>query len=343
MGRLPSVLITGGAGFIGAHLTRALLADERYASLHLVVLDDLSGGFQENVPASQRLTFRRGSVTDHHLVDRLFDEFEIRYVFHLAAYAAEGLSHFIRRFNYTNNLIGSVNLINASVRHQVERFVFTSSIAVYGAAQVPMLESASPHPEDPYGIAKLAVEQDLKSAAEQFGLHYTIFRPHNVYGEFQNIGDRYRNVVGIFMNRIMQKQPLPVFGDGQQQRAFTYIGDLTPALVSSPFLKSADCEIFNIGAAVPVTILQLAQAVGAEFGVDPELQFLPPRSEVRLAWSDHAKTTSAFGPAPSTTLADGLHRMAQWAREIGPRKSPPFSDIEITEGLPPSWRDLSAG
>ena len=322
---------------MGAHVTRAILADERYQSLLVVVVDDLSGGFRDNVPDAHRVKFIEASITDHRQMDELFETFDIRLVFHLAAYAAEGLSHFIRRFNYTNNLVGSINLINASVRHGVERFVFLSSIAVYGAAQVPMLESSVPCPEDPYGIAKLAVELDLKAAHEHFGLPYTIFRPHNVYGEFQNIGDRYRNVVGIFMNRIMQLQPLPVFGDGLQRRAFSYIGDLVPAIAASPFVPAAVGEVFNIGAAIPQTVLELAEAVAREFRVQPQLQFLPGRNEVRTAWSDHSKTEKVFGPLPSTSLAEGLHRMAEWARHSGPRKSRPFANIEITERLPPSW------
>ena len=154
-------------------------------------------------------------------MDRVFREHRVRRVYHLAAYAAEGLSHFIRRFNYQNNLIGSVNLINASVNHDVECFVFTSSIAVYGPNQVPMHEELVPAPEDPYGVAKLAVEQDLRACHAQFGLPYVIFRPHNVYGERQNIGDRYRNVIGIFMNQIMRGEPMTIFGDGRQTRAFT--------------------------------------------------------------------------------------------------------------------------
>ncbi|MFM7057800.1 MAG: NAD-dependent epimerase/dehydratase family protein, partial [Planctomycetota bacterium] len=203
MASQSSILVTGGAGFLGSHLTRHLLSEPSFEGMQIVVLDDLSGGFLENVPESSRVHFVEGSIADPELIERLFRENTFAYVFHLAAYAAEGLSHFIRRFNYTNNLIGSVNLINAAVRHNVQHFVFTSSIAVYGSGQVPMRESMLPQPEDPYGIAKLAVELDLKAAHEQFGLNWTIFRPHNVYGEFQNIGDRYRNVVGIFMNRIM--------------------------------------------------------------------------------------------------------------------------------------------
>lgn len=335
----PAVLVTGGAGFIGSHVSRAILADNRYEPCPVVVLDDLSGGFRENLPDSDRCRFVQGSITDHKLIDDIFRSSDIRYVFHLAAYAAEGLSHFIRRFNYTNNLIGSVNLINAAVRHQVERFVFASSIAVYGAAQVPMRERDLPQPEDPYGIAKLAVEQDLRAAHDMFGLPFTIFRPHNVYGEYQNIGDRYRNVVGIFMNRVMQHQPLPIFGDGLQERAFSYVGDIVPAIVSAPFVPASSGEVFNIGASTPVTVLELAEAVAREFGVQPVIEHLPARNEVRQAWSDHSKTSQVFGEFPSTPLADGLHRMAAWARRRGPQQSVPFQEIELIQNLPPSWQE----
>src|SRR5260221_4168809 len=200
--KMTTSLVTGGAGFIGSHV-----ADELLSRGHkVVVLDDLSGGFEDNVPSGA--VFVKASILDFDLIDRLFDRYNFTHVYHLAAYAAEGLSHFIKRFNYQNNLIGSVNLINASVNHGIKRFVFASSIAVYGAGQSPMKEDMSPAPEDPYGIAKLAVEQDLKSSHEMFGLEYTIFRPHNVYGERQNIGDRYRNVVGIFMNQLFRGQPM---------------------------------------------------------------------------------------------------------------------------------------
>lgn len=222
-------LITGGAGFIGSHVAKHCLD----MGHKVVVLDDLSGGFEDHLPDG--VEFIQGSITDTALVSELFDKHKFDYVYHLAAYAAEGLSHFIRRFNYTNNLIGSVNLINESVKHKVKCFVFTSSIAVYGPGQVPMNEEMTPTPEDPYGIAKYAVELDLKAAHEMFGLDYVIFRPHNVYGENQNIGDKYRNVIGIFMNQIMQGLPLTVFGDGEQTRAFSYIDD-----VAIPVAKCVD-------------------------------------------------------------------------------------------------------
>ena len=177
-------LVTGGAGFIGSHVAKWLVHD----GYDVVVLDDLSGGDQSNVP--QDALFVKGSVTDYALLEDLFEQHQFDYVHHLAAYAAEGLSHFIRRYNYENNLIGSVNLINQSILHKVKCFVFTSSIAVYGAGQNPMTEDLIPSPEDPYGTAKYAVELDLRCAHEQFGLNYVIFRPHHVYGEGQTIGDK---------------------------------------------------------------------------------------------------------------------------------------------------------
>jgi UDP-glucose 4-epimerase len=159
------------AGFIGAHVVNSLVAQGH----SVVVLDDLSGGFQENVNPKAR--FIKGSINDYTLLEGLFSEERFDYVYHLAAYAAEGLSHFIKRFNYTNNVLGSVNLINQSVLHKVKCFVFTSSIAVYGKGQLPMREDMVPMPEDSYGIAKYSVEMDLKATHEMFGLNYVIFRP----------------------------------------------------------------------------------------------------------------------------------------------------------------------
>lgn len=325
-------LVTGGAGFIGSHVAEGLLAKGR----RVVVLDDLSGGFVENVPKGAE--FVGGSITDVALVDRLFDEHRFSHVFHLAAYAAEGLSHFIKRFNYTNNLIGSVNLINASINHDVKCFVFTSSIAVYGASpELPMTEETPPHPEDPYGIAKLAVEQELRVSKELFGLDYVIFRPHNVYGERQNIGDRYRNVVGIFMNQILTDRPMTVFGDGTQMRAFSYIGDVAPIIVESIDTPAAHNRVFNVGADQPCSVNQLAETVARVMGVEPRLQHAAPRNEVRLAYSSHDKVRRVFGNRQLHGLDEGLARMASWVRAHGVRTSQRFEGIEVSRNLPEIW------
>jgi UDP-glucose 4-epimerase len=306
---------------------------------NVVVLDDLSGGFQENLPAG--VEFIKGSITDVELINRLFEKYRFDFVYHLAAYAAEGLSHFIRRFNYTNNTIGSINLINASVNSgTVKRFVFTSSIAVYGAGQLPMTEEMVPSPEDPYGISKLAVELDLKAAHEMFGLEYTIFRPHNVYGEYQNIGDRYRNVIGIFMNQIMKNQPLSVFGDGKQTRAFSYISNIAPLIANCVENADAANQIFNIGADRPYAVIELAQTVAQAFGVKPVIKHLDQRKEVLHAFSSHKKLEKVFGPQNYVTLAEGISKMAEWAKSAGARESKVFSGIEVDKNLPPSWKAI---
>jgi UDP-glucose 4-epimerase len=328
-----AVLVTGGAGFIGAHVARHLLAADR----EVVVLDDLSGGYEENVPAGA--TFVAGSAADPELVDELFRTHEFSHVFHIGAYAAEGLSHFIRRFNYANNLLASVNVLNAAVRAEtVERYVFTSSIAVYGAAQTPMTEEVVPEPEDPYGIAKYAVELDLRAAQRMFGLDYTIFRPHNVYGELQNLADPYRNVIGIFMNQLQSGRPMTVFGDGLQTRAFTHIDDVAPVIARSIDVPEAANEVFNVGADTPYTVLELARTVAQAFGVaEPEIEFLPVREEVVHAFSDHAKLHRVFGQEPTVPLEEGLRRMAEWAREAGTREPVRFGSVEVLRNLPPSW------
>lgn len=330
-------LITGGAGFIGSHVARHCLDLGHEA----VVLDDLSGGFRDHVP--ERAIFVEGSVADHELMQRLFVEHRFDYVYHLAAYAAEGLSHFIRRFNYTNNLIGSVNLINEAVKHEVKCFVFTSSIAVYGVNQLPMTENLMPHPEDPYGVAKYAVELDLAAAHKMFRLNSIIFRPHNVYGENQNIGDRYRNVIGIFMNQIMQGQPMTIFGDGSQTRAFSYIDDVAPIIARSVDVPAAYNQIFNIGADQPYTVQHLAKTVARALGVAPEITHLPARNEVQHAYPDHSKARRVFGNAAIVPLEAGIARMADWAQRVGARASKNFGAIEIEKNMPPAWRPSQAG
>jgi UDP-glucose 4-epimerase len=324
-------LVTGGAGFIGSHVAQQLVSDGH----EVTILDDLTGGFRQNVPAGAR--FIEGSVTDPRLVNDVVRGNRIEYIFHLAAYAAEGLSHFIKRFNYINNLIGSVNLLNAAVNHGIRCFVFTSSIAVYGPAQLPMTEELVPSPEDSYGIAKFAVEQELKVTHEMFGLDYIVFRPHNVYGENQNIGDKYRNVIGIFMNQAMQGMPMTIFGDGNQTRAFTYIADVAPIIARSIEVPQAYNSVFNIGADIPYTINQLAEIVCKHMDCELKVRHLEARKEVLHAFSSHTKVESVFNYKAQWSLDQGISRMAAWAKRAGPRQSKPFEEIEIRKNLPKTW------
>lgn len=326
---MTTSLVTGAAGFIGSHLTR-LLADRGH---QVLALDDLSGGFVENVDT--RAVFLPYDIRDTRAIDAVFRRWKPDYIFHFAAYAAEGLSHWVRRFNYETNVIGSVNLINAAVRYGCERFIFASSMAVYGDQEPPFTEDLAPRPADPYGVAKHAVEQDLAQAGELFGLEWTVFRPHNVYGPAQSLGDPYRNVVGIFMRQAMAGEPLTIFGDGTQQRAFSYIDDVAAPIVAS-IDRPVSGQVFNIGGEGETTILDLAHRVGSLAG-DYQIVHMPPRHEVHLAWCDHTKSRQELGFEPTVALDDGLERMWKWANDAGVRWSQ-TPTLEITENLPEFWR-----
>jgi UDP-glucose 4-epimerase len=329
---MSRILVTGGAGFIGSHVAEELIVRGH----RVTVLDDLSGGFIDNLPKNSR--FVQGSIMDTALVNELFNQEKFEFVYHLAAYAAEGLSHFIKYFNYTNNLLGSVNLINASINFGVKCFVFTSSIAVYGASpELPMTEETPARPEDPYGIAKSAVEQELRVCKEIFDLDYIIFRPHNVFGEKQNIADKYRNVVGIFMNQILQNKPMTVFGDGSQTRAFSYIADVVPIIADAIDTPEAYNQVFNVGADQPYSVNELAVATARAMGVEANIIHMPPRNEVLNAYSSHEKVRRVFGLRKSYDLEEGLSRMAAWVRQHGARSSQKFKHIEVTKNFPQAW------
>lgn len=329
-----SILLTGAAGFIGAHVARQLLLNygDRY---RVIAVDDLSGGFLENLPPG--VEFVCADVSQAPTVKALFRAYRPRFVLHLAAYAAEGLSFFIQNFNCRNNLLASINLINESVNYDVERFVFTSSIAVYGHAQPPVDETCPPQPADPYGIAKHAVEQSLAVAQSMFGLRYTIFRPHNVFGEYQNLGDPYRNVVGIFMNQMLQNQPLTIFGDGTQRRAFSYVAGVAWAIAESLRCEAAVNQVFNVGADQDYSINELVQEIERAFDRPAETVHLPPRNEVQVIYARHDKARAVFPAMPEVPLREGIRRMARWARQRGPMTPQVFSGVEITKNMPPSW------
>lgn len=329
---MPRALVTGAAGFIGSHVVDHCIR----LGMDVVAVDDLSGGYRENVAPD--VEFITGSVGDPDWTAKLWAGRRFDYVYHLAAYAAEGLSHFIRRFNYDNNLLASVNLINQAVLHDCSCFVFTSSIAVYGTNQTPMTEDLVPRPEDPYGISKYAVELDLAAAQHMFGLPFVVFRPHNVYGERQNIADKYRNVIGIFMNQVLRGQPMTIFGDGRQTRAFSHIDDVAPIIARAPEVEVSNGKVFNVGADAAVSVLELAQEVARSLDSEPKITHLPPRNEVVHAFASHERVRAVFNPPEPIPIREGLRRMADWARERGAMQPVEFrGEIEVPKNLPPSW------
>jgi UDP-glucose 4-epimerase len=332
-----AVLVTGGAGFIGSHV--ALHCAE--AGMKVVVVDDLSGGFTANVPQHENIKFVRGDVKDAQLLEELFRTHSFDYVYHLAAYAAEGLSHFIRSYNYRNNLVASVELLNMAIKHDVQCFVFTSSIAVYGAGQTPMTESTPPQPEDPYGIAKYAFELDLQAAHEMFGMDYIVFRPHNVYGPGQNIYDKYRNVIGIFIYQLLNNATMTIFGDGEQTRCFSYIDDVAPIIAKAPLMGArVRNQVYNLGSDIAYDLNRISREINAAMRMPAfEVEHLPERLEVKHAISDHKKMNCFFElPQASLSLREGIEATVEWVLSRGKYfQAVEFSGVEVKRNMPPSW------
>jgi len=329
-------LVTGAAGFIGSHVAE-LLVD---AGHEVLAVDDLSGGFPENVPAACR--FEQRSVEQP--LDDLFAAFRPEAVYHLAAYAAEGLSHHIPVFNYRNNLVGTANVLAAAYRSGAQHFVFTSSIAVYGHpdSEAPFDETTAPAPCDPYGVAKLACEHHIHSFYRYFGRpDYTIFRPHNVFGPRQNIADPYRNVVGIFFRCAMAGEPMPVFGDGTQTRSFSYIAPVAECIAAAPWVEAARGRVVNVGGDEPMSIRELAERIARVMRVPCEIRELPARNEVMHAHCRHGLARRLFPAAHENPvgIAEGLQRTAEHVlRHRAPPPTECPADIEISDRLPPSWQ-----
>jgi UDP-glucose 4-epimerase len=331
-----SVLITGVAGLIGSRLATWILDNTDY---EVIGIDDLSGGYIENV--DDRVNFYRLDLVNQvKEISNIFKSHRIKIIYHMAAYAAEGLSPFIRSFNYKNNLVASSNLINQAIENDIDRFVFTSTMAVYGESNPPPFdESMIPSPIDPYGIAKYAVEMDLACALDQFGLDYTIIRPHNVYGVNQNIWDKYRNVLGIWMYQILEGQNPTIFGDGEQRRAFSYIDDCLEPLWKSSQLDECIGEVINLGGVKEHSIKDACDIVirATESNIMPV--HLEPRHEVKNAWSTWKKSVDILGFNHTVDLEEGVSRMWKWARSQPRRGRFTWSEYEVNKGIYAFWKN----
>ena len=328
------IFVTGCAGLLGANYTRHLIANGH----DVIGIDNLSGGYKAFVAKGDNFKFVKLNLERRKKVEELFDEHKPDVLFHFAAYAAEGLSPFIRNFNYRNNLLCSANLINPSIKYKT-KMIFTSSMAVYGGQETPFTEDKQPQPIDPYGMAKYAVECDLKMAETQFGLRYNIVRPHNVLGTYQNIWDRYRNVIGIFIRKTLNGQPILVYGDGEQTRAFSDI-----RYYMRPFdllLEGFDGETFNIGADKFFTLNQVAetvQEIGKKYGYDVPIEHGPPRHEVKHAYCNHDKAKNLLKFKDDTRLEELIESMFVWAMKQPNRKVKDM-EYEITEGIYDYWKN----
>ena len=327
------IFVTGCAGLLGANYTRHLLNNGH----EVIGIDDLSGGYKAFIAEGEKFKFIKLNLERRKKVVELFEEYKPEILLHFAAYAAEGLSPFIRNFNYRNNLICSANLINECITHNT-KMIFTSSMAVYGEQEPPFTEDKRPQPVDPYGIAKYAVECDLKLAYEQFGLRYNIVRPHNVLGIYQNIWDKYRNVIGIFIRKTLNGEPILVYGDGEQTRAFSDI-----KYYMEPFdklLTDCDNEIFNIGADKYFTLNEVAktvQEIGKKYGYEVPIEHGEPRNEVKHAYCNHDKAKNLLKFKDDTKLEELVDSIFVWAMKQ-PNRKVKTMEYEVTKDIYDYWR-----
>jgi len=328
------ILITGVAGLIGSRLADHII--ENYPEFQVIGIDDLSGGYIENVNSG--VLFINLNLINKSDLSKVFEEHKPKYVFHLAAYAAEGLSPFIRNFNYQNNLVATANIVNECIKHDVKRLVFTSTLAVYGVGQGGIFdEEQTPAPIDPYGVAKFACEMDIQIAGTQHGLDWCIIRPHNVYGIKQNIWDKYRNVLGIWMYQHMKGESTTIFGDGEQSRAFSYIDDILEPMWKSAILPQASKEIINLGGIEEYTI-NSANKILKEIIGGMSTEYHEQRHEVKHAIPTWQKSEQILGFSHKTSLKEGLEKMWEWVQQQPQRERYEWESYELDKGIYKYWK-----
>jgi len=327
------ILITGVAGLLGSRLADWIV--ENKPEVEIVGIDDLSGGYIENV--NPKIKFYQTNLLEKS-ISVIFEIEKPDYVYHFAAYAAEGLSPFIRTYNYQNNLVVTAGIVNECIKHNIKRLVFTSTMAVYGHGNGNIFdENQIPCPVDPYGIAKYGCEMDIKVAGEQHGLDWCIIRPHNVYGIKQNIWDKYRNVLGIWMYQHMNNEPMTIFGDGEQKRSFSFIDDCLESLWKSSQQENCSKEIINLGGTKHYSINE-ANSILRDVIKNGVTVYKEQRHEVKVAVPTWQKSVELLGYEDKTSLYDGLSKMWEWSQTQPKRERFVWDNYEIEKGIYSFWK-----
>lgn len=328
------ILITGVAGLLGSRLADWVI--EHKKEYKIIGIDNLSGGYEENI--NPEVIFYNRDLTDD--ISDIFEKYNPEYVYHFAAYAAEGLSPFIRMYNYQNNLLSTANIINNSIKYSVKRLIFTSTLAVYGHGQYDIFdEDQVPKPIDPYGVAKYGCEMDIQIAGEQHGLDWCIIRPHNVFGIKQNIWDKYRNVLGIWMYQHLNGEPMTIFGDGNQTRAFSYIDDSLEPLWNAAIREGASKQIINLGGIEEYSINQANELLREVIGEETRVEYKEQRHEVKHSIPTWQKSVDILSFEYKTPLKQGLEHMWEWAKEQPMRERFVWPFYELEKGIYSFWKN----
>ncbi len=309
------ILVTGAAGFMGSHIVDALIE----AGYDVYGVDDLSGGSLDNLSEGAKKGFKQADISERFVAEDIVFDIKPDVIFHLAANAREGASFFQPLNIVQRNYLAYMNILEPAIKQGLDKVILFSSMAVYGNQRAPFSEEKERKPADIYGINKAAMEHTTELLSKVHDFRYTIIRPHNVFGIRQSLRDPYRNVIGIFMNRIMRGEPLYIYGDGEQMRAFSYIEDSLPCYAKC--LDRADGEIINIGGKQPISINVLRRRVCLEMDVNPvtyPTKYLPDRPhEVKMAWCTYKKSEEMLGYEERMGLVTGIKKMAVWAKKKG--------------------------
>ncbi len=327
------ILITGVAGLLGSRLADYII--ENHPEVHIVGIDDMSGGYRENVNSKVEL-WEMNLVNGN--IQECFERHQFDYVYHFAAYAAEGLSPFIRSYNYQNNLVATSRIINECIRYDIKRLVFTSTLAVYGFGYGGIFdESQQQKPIDPYGVAKFGCEMDIQIAGDHHGLDWCIIRPHNVYGRNQNIWDKYRNVLGIWMYQHTINEPMTIFGDGTQTRAFSYIDDSLEPLWKASQDSRASKQIINLGGIKEYSINEANEILREVVG-GGEVKYFEGRHEVKHSIPTWQKSIDLLDFEHKTDLKEGLTKMWEWVKTQPVRERFVWPSYELDKGIYSFWK-----
>jgi UDP-glucose 4-epimerase len=328
------VFISGVAGFLGSHFADLMIAEGH----RVIGCDNLLGGYMDNV--APEVEFFQYDCVYHNSMVKITKDVDI--VYHFAAAPYEGLSVFAPYIVTKNIVQASVSLITAAIQNKVKRFIYCSSMARYGANSVPFTEDMAPHPQDPYGIGKLAGEHLLRNLSETHGLEYVIAVPHNIIGPRQKYDDPYRNVASIMINLMLSgRQPI-IYGDGNQKRCFSFVDDVIGLLKKLAFQEDIQGEVFNIGPDEEfITINELAEIIASIIRFDVDPIYVPERpQEVKLANCSADKARRKLGYKTKTTLRQGLEKMVDYIKCRGPKPFRYHFDLEIiTDKTPATWKD----
>jgi UDP-glucose 4-epimerase len=303
-------LVTGGAGFIGSNLVRALL--ERGGAVR--VLDNFSTGNRANLGGlAGEVDLVEGELRSYERVHNAVRGVEV--VFHLGALGSVPRSVQDPLTSGAVNVEGTLNVLLAARDEGVRRVVFASSSSIYGnQPELPLREAMAADPISPYGVGKLAAERYCVSFTRVYHSFETVvLRYFNVFGPRQDPRSQYAAVVPLFITAIAADEPVTIFDDGEQSRDFTYVDNVVAANLLAADADGASGRIFNVSSGTPATVNELAATIGRLLGKPVERRYLPPRpGDLRNSWADVSEAREALGFEPTVSLKDGLRRTADF-------------------------------